>query len=202
MTPSKTEQLRHIRDEVWNLQTSPLYEYRKKNNYYPVLGEGSHDAGIMFVGEAPGLNEARTGRPFCGAAGQILDKLLASVSIPRKSVYVTNIVKDRPPDNRDPFKNEIDTYAPFLMRQITIIQPKLIATLGRFSMDFIMRQFNLGDHITSISRMHGQIFEAQSSFGDIALLPLFHPAVAAYEESKLPILLEDFKAVAPFFLSS
>lgn len=198
MSQKKTEQLRQIRDEVWNLTQSPLYKYRKENNYYPVLGEGNHDATIMFVGEAPGYNEAKTGRPFCGAAGDILNKLLASVDISRKDVYVTNIVKDRPPNNRDPFGDEIKLYAPFLLRQISIIQPKLVATLGRFSMDFIMREFGLAHSITSISRMHGQLFKTETDFGRLSILPLFHPAVATYDESKYSTLLADFKKVAEF----
>ena len=98
----------------------------------------------MFVGEAPGKNEAKTGRPFCGAAGKILDNLLAHAGIERKNVYITNIVKDRPQQNRDPLPGEIKIYGPFLDRQIDIIQPKVIATLGRYSMDYIMRKFGLG----------------------------------------------------------
>jgi len=90
-----------------------------------VIGEGSHFSKIMFVGEAPGRNEAKTGRPFCGAAGKILDDLLGSVAIKREDVYITNIVKDRPPQNRDPLPEEIDSYGPFLDRQIEIIQPKV-----------------------------------------------------------------------------
>ena len=93
--------LKKIKDEIINLTSSPLYAYRVANKYFPVIGEGSHLAKIMFVGEAPGETEAKTGRPFCGRAGKILDELLASIGIDRKDVYVTNIVKDRPPSNRD-----------------------------------------------------------------------------------------------------
>src|SRR3989338_5497296 len=98
----RTELLRKVKDEVINLKESPLYEERVKNNVFPVIGEGSHSAKIMFIGEAPGKNEAKTGKPFCGASGRVLDELLAHVGIPRSEVYVTNIVKDRPPMNRDP----------------------------------------------------------------------------------------------------
>jgi uracil-DNA glycosylase family 4 len=98
----RTQQLRQIRDEVISLASSPLYAERQKNGVYPVIGEGDHYAKIMFVGEAPGRNEAKTGRPFVGAAGKILDELLVSAGIERKDVYITNIVKDRPPFNRDP----------------------------------------------------------------------------------------------------
>ncbi|CAN5147840.1 hypothetical protein BH11PAT1_BH11PAT1_5670 [soil metagenome] len=112
----KTEQLRLIRDEVWNLSTSPLYSYRKSQKYYPVLGEGNHDANLMFIGEAPGATEAKQGRPFCGAAGKILDELIKSIGLKRNDVYITNIVKDRPPQNRDPLPEEITAYSPFLDR--------------------------------------------------------------------------------------
>src|SRR5258708_36791933 len=107
---AKREQMRAIKDEILTLTESPLYAYRSENNYFPVIGEGSHNASIMFVGEAPGKNEAKTGRPFCGAAGKILDELLAGVNIPRADVYITNIVKDRPPQNRDPLPEEIAAY--------------------------------------------------------------------------------------------
>src|SRR3989344_8123108 len=123
----KTDMLRAIRDEVLALTESPLYSYRVENNYHPVIGEGSHDARVMFIGEAPGKNEALKARPFCGAAGKILDELLGSIGVKREDVYITNIVKDRPPENRDPTPEEIGMYAPFLDRQIDIIAPKIIA---------------------------------------------------------------------------
>lgn len=94
---TKTKKLKEIRDEVLDLKKSPLYAYRVKNSYFPVIGEGDHDADIMFIGEAPGENEAKTARPFCGASGRILDELLESIKMPREEVYITNIVKDRPP---------------------------------------------------------------------------------------------------------
>src|SRR5665213_440296 len=104
---SKTDTMQKIKDEVLNLKNSPLYEYRITNNYFPVIGEGSEHAKIIFIGEAPGRNEAQTGRPFCGTAGKVLDNLLAHVGIDRKDIYITNIVKDRPQQNRDPLPDEI-----------------------------------------------------------------------------------------------
>jgi uracil-DNA glycosylase len=139
----RKELMRKIKDEVVALKESPLYEFRVENKNLPVIGEGSHFAKIMFIGEAPGRNEARTGRPFCGRAGQILDELLNTVGIKREDIYITNIVKDRPPQNRDPSPEEIQIYGPFLDRQIEIIQPKIIATLGRYSMYYIMPKFDL-----------------------------------------------------------
>src|SRR3989344_6260613 len=164
---SKYDRMKAIRDEVFNLTESPLYDYRTQNGYYAVLGEGSHEAKIMFVGEAPGRNEAKTGRPFCGAAGKILDDLLASIGIPRKNVYITNIVKDRPPQNRDPLPSEIELYAPYLDRQIEILKPKCIATLGRFSMEYIMRKFGLSFELEAISRAHGKLYEADVPWGKL-----------------------------------
>ena len=194
----KTEELRKIRDKVWSFKESPLYNYRKKNKYYPVIGEGSHNAHIIFIGEAPGRNEAETGHPFCGAAGRILDELLESIGINRRDVYVTNIVKDRPPDNRDPFPEEIRLYAPFLEEQIDIIKPKVIATLGRFSMKFILEKFNLPEQLQSISNLHGRVLNAEAKFGSIKIIPLYHPAVAIYNAKTKETLKKDFEALRSF----
>ncbi|MFH0845783.1 MAG: uracil-DNA glycosylase [Patescibacteria group bacterium] len=156
---SKTDEMKKIEDELLNLKKSPLYAERIKNKVLPVIGEGSYNAKIMFVGEAPGKNEAMTGKPFCGASGRVLDELLAHIKLDRKDVYVTNIVKDRPTDNRDPSPEEIKVYGPFLDRQIEIIQPKVIATLGRYSAEYIMKLFGLEEQIETIGKMHGKVFE-------------------------------------------
>ncbi|MDO8742482.1 MAG: uracil-DNA glycosylase [bacterium] len=181
--------MRKVKDEILNLKDSPLYAERVENKYLPVIGEGNHSAEIMFVGEAPGKNEAKTGRPFCGRAGKVLDELLLSVGIDRKDVYITNIVKDRPPSNRDPLPDEIALYAPFLDRQIEIIKPKVIATLGRFSMQYVMNRYGLDFELGVISRIHGQVFSAKN----FKVVPLYHPASAIYNQHLLPTLKEDFK---------
>ncbi len=191
----RKELLREIKDEVINLKESPLYEERTKNKVFPVIGEGSHYAKVMFIGEAPGKNEAATGRPFCGAAGKVLDDLLSSVSLARSDVYVTNIVKDRPSLNRDPSPGEIEMYAPFLDRQIVIIKPKVIATLGRFSMEYIMKKFGLSSQLKPISQIHGHVFKAEADYGMVKILPLYHPAVALYNNSELETLKKDFKSL-------
>ena len=196
--PDRTELLRKIKEEVLNLKESPLYQERVKNGVFPVIGEGSHHAKIMFVGEAPGRNEAATGRPFCGAAGKLLDEFLASIGIHRPDVYITNIVKDRPPFNRDPLPEEIKAYGPFLDRQIDIIQPEVIATLGRFSMDYIMRKFGLDALLKNISQMHGKIFEANTGYGKIKIIPLYHPAVAIYNRNTKDELVKDFQVLKDF----
>ena len=198
---SKTEQLKRIRDEVLELTSSPLYEFRKQEGYFPVIGQGNHDAAIMFIGEAPGRNEALTGKPFCGAAGNILDELLLSIQIQRDSVYITNIVKDRPPKNRDPLPQELEAYAPFLTRQIEIIQPSIIATLGRFSMTYLMEHYHLHDEIQAISALHGHVFSLSSSQKPYYLIPLYHPAAAIYNRSLLDTLKKDFTTLADIYAS-
>ena len=192
---NRTERMKKIKDEIVAAKDSPLYEYRIKNKYFPVIGEGSHTAKIMFIGEAPGKNEAETGRPFCGASGRVLDELLASVGINRKDVYVTNIVKDRPPENRDPLPNEIEFYSSFLDRQIEIMEPQVIATLGRFSMAYIMKKFGLEHELKSISQIHGKVFTAETSYGSVKIIPFYHPAVAVYGTNK-EILKKDFKVLS------
>ncbi len=189
---AKYDAMKGIRDEVIAL-TGGLADHRRENDYHAVLGEGSHDAKIIFIGEAPGQNEAKTGRPFCGAAGKLLDRLLESIGIPRASVYITNIVKDRPPGNRDPLPSEIETYAPFLDRQIEIIQPKCIATLGRFSMEYIMRKFVHPRAPEPISRALGKSYEAETSWGTMKIVPLYHPAAAIYNQSLVDTLKKDFQ---------
>lgn len=183
------KELRRIKDEVLNCKKCPLYEERIKNNFFPVIGEGNHNAKIMFIGEAPGLNEAKTGRPFCGAAGKILDELLESAGIKREEVYITNVVKDRPPSNRDPNPEEIKAYSLFLERQIEIIKPKVVCTLGNHSTAFILKKYGLEKEIQGISKIHGKIF----SVDKIKIIPLYHPAVAIYNPDMKEILKEDFQ---------
>lgn len=195
---NRTELLKKIKDEIIAGKNLPLYGERMKNGVYPVIGEGSHQAKIMFIGEAPGKNEAETGRPFCGASGRVLDELLVSIGIPRKDVYVTNIVKDRPPMNRDPLPDEIEAYAPYLDRQIEIIRPEVIATLGRFSMTYIINRLGLNSKLESISRMHGKILEVQTSYGTVKIIPLYHPAVAVYNNNMKDALKKDFEVLKQF----
>lgn len=184
---NKADLMREIKEEVMNLKSSPLYAERVKNKVFPVIGEGSHNASIMFIGEAPGKNEAQTGRPFCGASGKVLDQLLDSISLKREDVYVTNIVKDRPTQNRDPSLEEIEIYGPFLDRQIDIIKPKILATLGRFSMEYILNKYGL--EIDTIGNMHG----TKISIDGMILIPLYHPAASIYNQHLKKTLLEDFR---------
>lgn len=193
---SKLEEMKKIEKKLLNLKKSPLYEYRKENDYLPVIGQGRLSSKIVFIGEAPGKNEAKTGKPFCGASGKILDELLNHIKLERSDVYVTNIVKDRPQENRDPSPEEIRVYGPLLDTQLEIIKPKVIATLGRFSMEYILKSFGLEKDLKVISMMHGKKFTVKTSWGSILIIPLYHPAVAIYNRKKLPELKKDFKILS------
>ena len=193
---NKSEALKKVRDDVIALKGVALADERRKQGSQAVLGEGSHDAGIVFVGEAPGKTEAKTGRPFCGTAGRILNEMLATIKLPREEVYITNIVKDRPANNRDPLPEEIDVYAPFLDRQIEIIRPKVIATLGRFSMEYILRRYGLESKLASITRIHGRAFTATMSHGEVTIMPLYHPAATIYRRELRADLEEDFRTLS------
>jgi len=194
----KLEALKMIHDELISFTTSPLYTYRTENNFLPVAGEGNCEARIIIIGEAPGKKEALTGKPFCGASGKFLNELCAHISLNREDVYVTNIVKDRPEDNRDPSQTEIDLYGPFLDRQLEIIQPKVIATLGRFSMVYIMEKLGLAGEIQPISMLHGKALYGKLPYGDVALVSLYHPAVALYNGSMRDVLKKDFESLKEF----
>ncbi|MBU4479991.1 uracil-DNA glycosylase [Patescibacteria group bacterium] len=187
--------LEKLKKELLDFKKSPLYKFRMKNNFLPVLGEGSSVAKIMFIGEAPGKKEAETGKPFCGASGKMLDSLLESAGLKREDIYITNIVNDRPPENRDPSKKEIQMYSYFLEEQIKIIQPKIIVTLGRFSMDYIMEKFGLEDKLELIGKAHGKVFETDFDYGKVKIIPFYHPAVALYNGGMKKTLLKDFKKV-------
>ena len=180
------------------LDSTPLYAYRVSNDYQPVIGEGDAHAKIMFVGEAPGKTEALTGKPFCGASGKFLNIMLASIGLDRTRVYITNIVKDRPPENRDPTPAEIAAYGPLLDRQIESIKPKVIATLGRYSMAYIMKRFGLEEELDAISELHGRKFSAKASYGRIQIVTLYHPAAALYNGGMRAKLIADFEVLKKF----
>lgn len=150
-----------------------------------VFGEGDIDAQVMFIGEAPGLREDNLGRPFVGASGKLLDKMLKTIGWSRENVYITNIVKRRPPENRDPMPQEINAYSPYLTRQIEFINPKIIATLGRFSMNYFLPE-------AKISRDHGQAVK----INERTLFPLYHPAAALRAGTVKKELEKDFKKLA------
>lgn len=192
---NKHDAMKDLRDELLALTTSPLYEYRVENNYTPVIGEGSLDANIFFVGEAPGKKEGETGKPFCGRSGKFLDEMLASIGLDRNSTYITSVVKDRPQDNRDPTPQEIALYGPYLDKQFEIIQPHVIVLLGRISMKYVFEKAGIKEKLDTIGNMHGKVYEGVLPYGKVILLPLYHPAAALYNPKNKAVLLEDFKVV-------
>ena len=154
-----------------------------------VFGSGSPDADLVFVGEAPGFHEDQQGIPFVGQAGKLLDKLLAGIDLARSDVFIANVLKCRPPGNRDPLPEEIAACEPHLFRQIELLEPKLVATLGNFATKL------LSGKPTGITRVHGQ--EQQVTLGSrtVLLYPLYHPAAALYTPSMLKVLEEDFARI-------
>ncbi len=153
-----------------------------------VMGHGNSNADIVFIGEAPGKNEDLQGIPFVGAAGKFLDEMLAEAKLVRSDIYITNIVKYRPPSNRDPKPEEKRAFWPFLVRELQIIKPKLIVTLGRHSMEYFLPN-------AKISLAHGQ--PKRVVFGDtkLVIMPLYHPAAAIYNRDLKQTLLDDFAGV-------
>lgn len=148
-----------------------------------VVGDGSLSADTLFVGEAPGFYEDREGKPFVGAAGQLLERLLKSIGFSRADVYIANILKCRPPQNRDPLPEEIEACKPFLLRQIDIIKPKVICTLGNFATRLIL------DKNVNISQVRGK----KIVHGNRLVFPIFHPAAALHATTNLSSLEEDFQ---------
>lgn len=194
----KEAALKGIRNDLVNAAESPLYKFRVDNRYFPVLGEGYADANIMFIGESPGKNEAETGKPFCGPSGEVLDEMLASIGLRREDVYMTNILMDRPPDNREPTPQEIEFYTPFVDRIVDIIQPAVIATLGRFAMQYILKKLDLPEKRGKISQLHGKLIKTELHYGEIHVVPLYHPAVVLYSASQKETLRKDFDKLRLF----
>lgn len=189
MSQEKEEQLATIKKDVLHCKKCFLHRTRNK----PVIGKGNHSAKVIFCGEAPGYWEDQKGEPFVGKAGKVLDALLESIGLERADVYIANLLKCRPPENRDPNISEIKACTPYLERQIDIIKPTVICPLGRFSMSFLMEKYGLKEKIEPIGKIHGQLFEINSLFQRIKLLPLYHPAVATYNPHMKVNLERDFQ---------
>ncbi len=175
------------RCELWKTRTNP------------VVGEGSLSARILFVGEAPGYYEDLKGRPFVGKAGKVLDELLESIGLQRNEVYIANVLKCRPPGNRNPTTEEIMACTPYLDAQLEIIQPEIIATLGNFPLSYIFDKFGLSKD--KISKIHGKVFTV-STIADIKkIIPLYHPAVATYNPNMKGALIDDFKILKKLLIA-
>jgi uracil-DNA glycosylase len=162
-----------------------------------VYGRGNLSADILFVGEAPGKNEDEQGLPFVGAAGKNLDKMLNEVGLSIDEIYITNILKCRPPENRDPLSEEIRAHAPYLLKQIRKIKPKVVCTLGNFSTKFFLANGEVGEmkNVEGISKLHGKVIEMEFFGLKIKLIPLFHPAAIIYNRGLLPLWNEDMEIV-------
>jgi uracil-DNA glycosylase len=171
---SKLDELQKLEREIAGNKSLPLLESNL------VFGEGNIDCKVMFIGEAPGVNEDRLRRPFVGRGGQLLDRVIEGIGWKRKDVYISNIVKRRPPENRDPLPKEIEAYKPYLTRQIEIINPKVVVTLGRFSMNYFLPD-------AKITNDHGRVFK----IGDRLVYPVYHPAAALRSTHMMNVFRED-----------
>ncbi|OYT61217.1 uracil-DNA glycosylase [Thermoplasmatales archaeon ex4484_30] len=174
-------EIKEVEEEIKNCRKCRLWKSRKN----AVPGEGNYNAILMFVGEAPGKTEDEQGKPFVGKAGQLLNEILKKNGIERKEIYITNVVKCRPPGNRNPLMDEIEACFPYLKKQIEIIRPKVIATLGNFGTKVILEMY--GFKSASISRIRGKIFN--SPLHGVKIIPTFHPAACIYN----PKLVEKFE---------
>lgn len=179
--PSKVQRLEQIKADIINNNICPDLA---KTATQLVFGNGSADADIVFIGEAPGKNEDLQGLPFVGAAGKFLNEMLQGIGLSRSDVYITNIVKYRPPSNRDPLPEEKQAFLPYLQAQLEVIKPKLVATLGRHSMDSLLPGLQ-------ISQVHGQ----PKRYKGQVYLPLFHPAAALYNGGLRQTLIDDFAKI-------
>ncbi|MBU0668017.1 uracil-DNA glycosylase [Patescibacteria group bacterium] len=177
--------LQMIREKINKCRLCRLYQ----GAHSAVPGEGSAVAQVMFIGEAPGKDEDLQGKPFVGAAGKFLSAMLEGIGMKREDVFITNIVKHRPPDNRDPLEDEVETCFPYLDAQINAIKPKLIVTLGRHAMHRFLPDLK-------ISEVHGQAKRVKSIFSQKqVILPLYHPASALYNPSMRSTLIHDMKKI-------
>ncbi|MEP6710515.1 MAG: uracil-DNA glycosylase [Candidatus Saccharibacteria bacterium] len=185
MSNSKQELLDHIKADILEKNVCPDLANQAINL---VMGDGNIDADIVFIGEAPGKNEDEQGLPFVGAAGKFLNEMLAAAGMDRSDVFITNIVKYRPPSNRDPLPEEKKAFWPYLLKQLQVIEPKVVITLGRHSMEYFLPDQKIGE-------IHGQAKRIQ--FGDhkLVIVPLYHPAAALYNGSLRQTLIDDFLTV-------
>lgn len=178
---TKQQQLDDIKQQILDDNVIPELA---KNATQLVFGDGNPEAELVFVGEAPGKNEDEQGLPFVGAAGRFLNEMLEMIGLKRQDVYITNIVKYRPPNNRDPFPDEKEAFMPYLESQLEVIQPKLTVTLGRHSLNCFLPDLQ-------ISRVHGQ----PKRYHGRVYLPLFHPAAALYNGAMRQTLIDDFESI-------
>lgn len=185
----KKEQLEKLKEQMEKDLSLPL----RKGATQLVFGEGNPDAKIYFLGEAPGYYEDQKGRPFVGRAGQLLNNILENIGLKREDVYISNIVRFRPPENRDPEPEEITAFAPYIDKEIEIVDPKIIVTLGRFSMN----KFLPGE---KISQIHGQPKNILWHKNKKTVIPMYHPAAALRNEEILRQFKDDFQLLPKLLL--
>ncbi len=201
MNTQKSALLKSIEQEIINRDIARAL---RESAAQLVFGQGNPDADIVFVGEAPGKKEDEQGMPFVGAAGKFLDEMLESISLNRQDVYITNIVKYRPPNNRDPFPEEKQAFLPYLYRQIAVIQPKIIITLGRHSMECFLPGLRISEVHGQVKKIENRLQNTEVSGKDTSyniqntkyvLLPLYYPAAALYNGALRQTLLQDFAKI-------
>jgi len=192
----KQQLMNKILEKIKACTECPLCKGRCK----PVLGEGNLNSELVFVGEAPGRKEDEVGIPFVGAAGQFLDRLLFRIGLSREAVYISNVVKCHPPDNRRPVMKEIEACTPFLEEQLEIIKPKIIVAMGNSAISFFSKKF--GFKVIGMKRIHGKTFQIEAPWGKVTLLVTFHPAAALYNKDLEKIIEKDFKKLLTLLKSS
>lgn len=189
VTKSKTSMLDDIRQQILNKKVCPQLA---DSATQLVFGDGNSEAEIVFIGEAPGKSEDEQGLPFVGAAGKFLNEMLATIGLNRQDVYITNIVKYRPPNNRDPLSEEKEAFWQYLVRQLNVIKPKLVVTLGRHSMEYFLPEIKISQIHGNPKRLHWKVRREELVF---VLLPLFHPAAALYNGGMRQTLIDDFAKI-------
>ncbi len=185
----ETSEWEKLIEEIKHCRKCPLHKTRKN----PVPGEGSIETKVMFVGEAPGAREDEEGRPFVGAAGKLLTELLESIGVKREQVYITNVVKCRPPGNRDPTEEEIAACLPYLIKQIKLLQPRVIIALGRHAARTLFKLAGLTWR--NMTTMHGRVHEGVIDGVKVKIVATYHPAAALYYPKLRPVLESDFRDV-------
>jgi uracil-DNA glycosylase len=187
MTATKSQQLQYISKLIAQCKKCNLYETAKN----PVPGHGDTESGIVFIGEAPGFHEDQKGLPFVGGSGHLLDKLLLSINLSREKVFICNILKHRPPQNRDPLPEEIKICTPYLKAQLKILKPRIIITLGRFAMNYFFPD-------KMISQIHGQIKQTTWEGLELTIISVYHPSAALRNGAMLKALQADFITIGKF----
>lgn len=185
MAQTRDDLLDQIKADILNQNICPDLAKTATNL---VMGSGNPNADIVFIGEAPGKQEDEQGLPFVGASGKFLNEMLDTIGLNRQDIYITNIVKYRPPNNRDPLPEEKQAFLPFLVRQLEVIDPTLVVTLGRHSMEFFLPK-------QKISAIHGQVQHVTIDDTSYMVMPLYHPAAALYNGGMRQTLIEDFNHI-------